>query len=103
MRGFIDVLELILPLKGFDEGFLGEVLGVGDVSYDPVDEQEDTPQVLGNKAVLQFLSGLQSVEFRRCSPVLHCGIKGADCGRHTYKVLTPKQEKRAELSFLSPR
>ena len=37
------LLELILALERLDEGLLGQILGVGDVADDPVDEQEDSP------------------------------------------------------------
>ena len=54
MRRFLLVLELILALQRLDEGFLGEILGVGDVADNAVNLHEDAPQVFGNKAVLPF-------------------------------------------------
>ena len=41
VRGFFRVFELVLPLEGFDEGFLGQVLSVGNVADDAIDQQED--------------------------------------------------------------
>ena len=38
VRRFPQVLELLVALERLDEGFLGEVLRVGDVSDDPVDQ-----------------------------------------------------------------
>lgn len=43
MRRLFDVLQLILPLEGLDKGLLGQILGIGDVPNDPVDEQKDSP------------------------------------------------------------
>jgi hypothetical protein len=54
VRGFLLVLELILTLEGLDEGFLRQILGVGDIAHHAVDLHENSPQVLGNKAVLSF-------------------------------------------------
>src|SRR6266849_4672811 len=58
VRRLLLVLELILPLQSLDKGFLRQVLGIGDVAHDPVDLEEDAPQVVGDKAVLS-LSGLE--------------------------------------------
>ena len=48
------VLQLFLVLEGLDEGLLGEVLGIGDISHNPVDLDENPAQVLGNKPILPF-------------------------------------------------
>src|SRR5580704_10945021 len=55
MGRFVLVFELFLVLQGLDEGFLGEILGVGDVLDYMIDLPEDPPEVLGNKTVLSFL------------------------------------------------
>src|ERR1043165_6343580 len=39
-------------LQRLDERLLGQILGIGDVADDAVDLQEDSSQVLRNKAVL---------------------------------------------------
>jgi hypothetical protein len=52
VRGFLLVLELFLPLQGFDESLLREILGVRNISYDAVDLEKDPPQIVGNKPVL---------------------------------------------------
>ena len=54
MSGFLLVLELILPLQGFDESFLREVLGVRYISYDAVDLEKDPPKIIGDKPVLSL-------------------------------------------------
>ena len=51
---FCFVLELFLPLQCFDEGFLGEILGIGDIAHHAVDLHEDAPQVVRDKPVLSF-------------------------------------------------
>ena len=40
---FFLVLELFLVLESLDEGFLSQILSVGDVADDAIDLQEDTP------------------------------------------------------------
>ena len=54
MRGFLFVLELLLPLQCFDESFLGEILGIRDIAHHAVNLHEDAPQVVGDKPVLSF-------------------------------------------------
>ena len=41
MRGFLQIFQLILPLQRFDEGFLSQILRVGDVAHDPVNQQKN--------------------------------------------------------------
>jgi hypothetical protein len=43
MRGFFDVLQLVLALQRFDEGFLGKILRVRNVPDNPVNQQENSP------------------------------------------------------------
>ena len=54
VRGFIQILELILALQRFDEGFLGQVLRVGNIAHDAVDQQEHAAHVVGHEAALRF-------------------------------------------------
>ncbi len=58
VRRLLFVLELLLPLQRLDEGFLGEILGVGHVAHDAVNLHEDAPQIVGDKTVLS-LHGLE--------------------------------------------
>ena len=53
VRGFFEIFQLALALEGFNEGFLGEVLGVVGIADDAVDEQENAAQVLLDKAGLR--------------------------------------------------
>ena len=52
VRGLVQILQLILPLQRFDERFLGEILRVGDVAHDAIDQQEHAAHVLGHKPAL---------------------------------------------------
>ena len=40
-----------------EEGFLSEILGVGDVIHNAVDQHKNPPHVLGDKTALLFLRG----------------------------------------------
>ena len=60
VRCLLLVLELLLPLQCFDEGFLCEILSVRHIPDNPVNLNENTPQIVGNKPVLP----LQSLERR---------------------------------------
>ena len=53
VRGLVQILQLILPLQRLDERFLGQILGVGDVAHDAVDQQEHAAHVLGHKPALR--------------------------------------------------
>ena len=55
MSGLLLIFELLLVLQGFDKGFLGKVLSIGNVLNQVIDLHEDSPEVLGNKAVLSLL------------------------------------------------
>ena len=55
VRRLLLVLELVLALQRFDEGFLGEVLRIRDIPYNPVNLYEDTPQIIGDKTVLPLV------------------------------------------------
>ena len=48
------VFELLLPLQGFDESFLRQILRVMDVAHHVVNLAENTPQILGDEALVQF-------------------------------------------------
>ncbi len=54
MGGLLFVFELFLMLERLDEGLLGEILSVGDISHNPVDLDENPAQVLGNEPILPF-------------------------------------------------
>ncbi len=54
MRGFFEIFELVLPLEGLDEGFLGQVLGVLDVAHDPINEEKHAAHVFRHEAALQI-------------------------------------------------
>ena len=58
--GFLQILDLLLPLQCLDESFLRQVLRVVHVSDDPVDLQEDAAQVLLNEALLRLPSSEKS-------------------------------------------
>ena len=49
MSGLLHILQLLLSLEGFDEGFLCEVLGIIDVPDDTVNLYKDAAQVLRDK------------------------------------------------------
>jgi hypothetical protein len=61
VRCFLFVLELILPLQGFDKGFLSQILRVVYAAYHAVDLQENAAQMFGDEpvaqAALDFSSG----------------------------------------------
>ena len=52
MSRFLLVLELILPLQGFNERLLCEILGVRYISNDAIDLEKDAAQIVGDKPVL---------------------------------------------------
>ncbi len=57
MGGFVQILQLIFTGERLDEGVLGEVLRVGDVADDAVDEQEDALHVELHELIVQFAGG----------------------------------------------
>lgn len=57
LGGFFGVLQLVFALEGLDEGVLGEVLRVGDITDNAVDQSEDTTKILTDKAILQLALG----------------------------------------------
>ena len=52
VRRLLFVLELVLALQRFDEGFLRQILRVGHIAHNAVNLHENPAQVLGDKAVL---------------------------------------------------
>ncbi len=74
MRGLFQVLQLILALQGFDEGFLRQVLRVVHVADNAVDQKEDAALVVLHKAVLKFRGQRNCVE------------SSAGCFLHGYAV-----------------
>ena len=61
MRGFLFVFQLILPLQGLDEGFLGQILGVMNAADHAINLQENAAQMFGDKAFAQTARGLEAV------------------------------------------
>ncbi len=55
VSGLLQILDLILPLERFDESFLRKILSIIDIADNPVDQQEDPAQVLGDKPRLLFM------------------------------------------------
>ena len=54
VRGFVQILQLILALQSFDEGFLRKILRVGHIAHDAIDQQENPAHVVGDKARLRL-------------------------------------------------
>jgi hypothetical protein len=52
MPGPIEILQLGLPLKGFNERLLGEILGIVHVIHDAINQHENAPEMLLNEARL---------------------------------------------------
>ena len=52
--GLVEILDLILPLQRFDEGFLRQILSVVHVPDDAVDLQEDAAEVVLNEPLLRL-------------------------------------------------
>ena len=51
---FLGVFELIFTLERLDEGLLGQILGIGDIADNAVNNGEDTAKIFADKAVLGF-------------------------------------------------
>ena len=49
VRGLLQILQLIVALQGLDEGFLGEILSVGHVAHNAVDQQEHAAMLSATK------------------------------------------------------
>ena len=84
--GFQVVFELVLPLQGFDESFLSQILRVVNVADHPVNLAENAPQILVDEAVLQFSSMPASRAAGSRSPALGVVlilIEHAAQGRHS--------------------
>ncbi len=56
MRGFLQIFQLLFAGEGLDEGFLRQVLGVGDVADDAIDEQENPLHVRLHEEVMPLTS-----------------------------------------------
>jgi hypothetical protein len=54
VRGFLLVFQLVLPLKGFDESLLREVLRVVHVADNAIDLKEDATEMLRNETFFEF-------------------------------------------------
>src|SRR5207237_934990 len=70
-RCLLGVFELFLPLQGFDEGFLREVLRVMDVAHHAINLQENAPHVLGDKTLLKVGGHTGDVRIRRRMTFVH--------------------------------
>jgi hypothetical protein len=74
MGRFLFILELFLVLEGFDEGLLGQVLGIRDIPDDTEDLYKNPPQIIGNKAILpldQLQAGLGDFAHRARNDYSH--------------------------------
>ena len=54
LGSFLGVFELIFTLERLDEGLLSQILGIGDVADDAINDREDTAEIFADKAVLGF-------------------------------------------------
>lgn len=54
LGSFLGVFELIFTLERLNEGLLGQVLGIGNIADNAIDDREHMAKIFANKAVLSF-------------------------------------------------
>jgi len=65
MRGFLLILQLLLPLQGFDERFLSQILRIGHVANHPINLQENAAKIVFDKPVPLLLTSQGSRVFAK--------------------------------------
>ena len=76
MRRLLRILQLVLALQRFDESLLSEILSIRDVIDNSVNQQENPPQIVGNKAGLLLLGGLNAdLALGWDAALAHCAVK----------------------------
>ena len=88
MRRLLGILQLVLALEGFNEGFLSQILSVRDIAHDAVNQQENPAQIVGNKAALLLVPGLNAdLALGWDAALAHCAVKRplekSCCRRHS--------------------
>ena len=74
VRRLLFVFDLILPLQGFNESFLGKILRIMHIAHNAVNLAEDPLHVLGDEPLLQIgrvNTGLQKFHACLCRKNLH--------------------------------
>jgi hypothetical protein len=70
VRGLQLVFELLLPLQGFDESFLRQVLRVVDVAHHVVNLPENPSHIVRDETVLEFRRPCACFEQRPALPIV---------------------------------
>lgn len=83
MGGFVEIFELLFAGEGLDEGVLGEVLRVGYVADDAVDEEEDALHVRLNEKVMPF-AGDRIDAGIGLGHATYLHVYGPELNRHTH-------------------